>query len=141
MRIICLLLLGTFLATPGFAQGNSVAGQEEPLPLPTEWETYYVMLIRPGPVVEWQNEALQELMNDHIQYQLRLQADGRAIAAGGVAPDSTAAAPLVGFTLLRASSLEEAKLWAEADPAVAAGRFSAEVRTWYVPAGRLSRRD
>ena len=39
--------------------------------------------------------------------------------------------------VLRAASLEEAKTLAASDPAVRAGHFAVEVRTWYVPADKL----
>lgn len=77
---------------------------------------------------------LQQLMGDHIQYQLRLQRDGVAIAGGGFSQSEDG---LIGLTLLRTSSLEEAQRIANADPAVQAKRFKATVREWWVPAGRL----
>lgn len=136
----CSLLLSLFFLTvPAWAQDVAPAPADSVLALPTEWETYYVAFLRPplAPPQEREPEALRALMGAHIQYQLRLQESGRAVAAGGVAADSTAS--LIGITLLCAGSLEEAEGWARADPAVVAGHFDVEVRTWYVPAGRLPR--
>jgi uncharacterized protein YciI len=77
-------------------------------------------------------EAKAAIMKDHIQYQLRLQADGRSLAAGGfgAAEDPDAR----GMTLLVTGDTDEANAIAEADPAVAGGLFAVEVRPWYIPA-------
>ncbi len=107
--------------------------------MPTDWEALYVSLIYPGTVSRETlgDEAFGELMSKHIQFQLGLQHEGNAVAAGGVLPDSTSTSRLVGITLLRAPSIEEAKKLAETDPAVIAGYYSVEVRTWYIPAGKI----
>lgn len=104
------------------------------LPLPSEWQTLYVALQTPmsgGPALN--EEALKLLDMLHIQYQLRLQADGRAVAAGGFGDGEGP----VGMTLLCADSLADAKALAEADPAVQFGQRRVQVREWYVPAGKV----
>lgn len=134
-----LLLLGALLFGPlgVVAQDPAPASEDSTLALPTAWDTVYLVLLSPGPTASAARapEALQALMQAHIQYQLRLQQRGQAIAAGGLAPDS--ASSLIGLTILRAASPEEALRLAQADPAVAAGHFAAAVRAWYVPAGQL----
>jgi uncharacterized protein YciI len=132
IRLIVLLILAS---TPAVAQDAESIAADSVLALPSEWETYYLAFLRPGPSRDLSEEALGDLMNRHIQYQLRLQADGRAVAAGGIAPEPPS--DLIGVTMLRAPSLEDARRWAGDDPAVAAGHFTVEVRTWYVPAGRV----
>lgn len=72
-------------------------------------------------------------MSRHIDYQLRLQQSEQALAGGGFGQVKSA---VIGMTMLRADSLDEAERLAQADPAVAA-EYSAVVREWYVPAGRL----
>lgn len=106
------------------------------LPLPTEWQTLYVAFETPlsgGPALN--EEALKLLDLLHIQYQLRLQADGRAVVAGGFG-DGGGDGP-VGMTLLCADSLADAKALADADPAVQFGQRRVVVREWHVPAGRV----
>lgn len=140
MRTAALILLFLGMCSPALAQkSNQASSADSTLALPTEWETYYVAFLHRSPdttAAETTPEALRPLMNKHIQYQLQLQADGRAVAAGGVAQDTSAS--LVGMTLLRAASQEEAERWARDDPVVKAGHFQVEVRAWYVPAGRLT---
>ncbi len=106
------------------------------LPLPEAWDTVYVLLLadnpdhRPG---DKDHEAA--ITHDHIQYQLRLQDDGRAVVAGGFGDGDRG--DLVGMTILKAGTLAEARALAADDPAVRDGRFLARVSAWWVPAGRL----
>jgi|GEM_PF-2923360 len=111
-------------------------GQEQPLPLPTEWSTHFAWFLVANPdYAPASQSADSALTAAHIQYQLRLHADGKAIAAGGFEP--VQGSPIVGLTILRARTLEEARALANADPAVRAGRLEAEVRTWWVPSSQL----
>jgi hypothetical protein len=112
---------------------------EDSIPdIPEAWDTYYVMLILPGAdsVQHQSAEEVRTVMLDHIRYQLRLQRDSIALAAGGFDPRTSSTDP-VGMTLLRVESIEDARRIAAEDPAVKAGRFSVSVYAWYVPAGRL----
>ena len=112
------------------------AVRAQDLPIPTEWSTHYAWLLVANPDYEARPDSVERsLTAAHIQYQLGLQRDGQAIAAGGLAPRD--GDPVIGLTILRASSLEEAQALADADPAVRAGRIIARVREWWVPAGRL----
>jgi uncharacterized protein YciI len=106
------------------------------LPIPTQWRTHFATLLVANPDYAPESEqAERALTAAHIQYQLRLQKEGRAIAAGGLAPMT--GDPLIGLTILRAGTRDEAQAIADADPAVRAGRFLARVREWWVPAGQL----
>jgi uncharacterized protein YciI len=106
------------------------------LPIPQEWSTHYVVLLEQDSAYRAPSDsAAQAVLQAHIQYQLRAQADGRSIVAGPFAP--AAGDRLVGMTVVRADSAAAAERWAAADPAVQAGRFRATVRAWTTPAGRL----
>ncbi|MCA1798392.1 MAG: YciI family protein [Xanthomonadaceae bacterium] len=103
-------------------------------PLPTEWQTLYAAFLTPttgGPTLS--DDAQRLLQTLHIQYQLQLQADGKAIVGGGFA----AGEGPIGMTLLCAASAEEAEALANADPAVQFGQITVAVRAWHVPAGRV----
>lgn len=104
--------------------------------MPTDWDTLYVVLLSEGPDYNDNSEPdkTQAIMYQHIQYQLGLQDSGEALAGGGF---SEASDGMIGLTLLRANSLEDAQRIANQDPAVLAGRFKATVKAWYVPDGRL----
>lgn len=104
------------------------------LPLPTEFDTLYAAFLTRttgGPALS--AEALQLLRTLHIQYTLRLQADGKAVAAGGF----TDGEGPIGMVLLCAEDLAAARALAEADPAVQFGQMTVDVRSWSVPAGRV----
>jgi uncharacterized protein YciI len=112
------------------------AASAQDLPLPAEWSTHYAWFLVADPGYRASSRAADSVVtHDHIQYQLRLQAEGRAIASGGFAPLEGDA--VIGMTILRAGSREEAVRIAEADPAVVAGRLVARVREWWVPTERL----
>jgi uncharacterized protein len=111
------------------------AQSTDTIPLPTAWQVAHVVMLFDGPQAADTTAAMRATMQAHIQYQLRLQRDGLAVAGGGFA--TGAPADLTGLTLLRTTDLAEARRIAEQDPAVRAGRFHVVVRTWYVPAGRL----
>lgn len=133
-RILTCLLLTTTIWLSSFA--SQAASEPTPVEPPTEWDTYYVVMLKEGPefAAERSAESLQALMNDHIQYQLRLQESGQALASGGFGQVKEG---MVGLTLLAVGSQAEAERIAKDDPAVADGRFAAIVHEWYVPAGRL----
>jgi uncharacterized protein YciI len=113
-----------------------------PLPLPTAWDPRFVVFYAPNPAYRPGEAAAESALTDaHIQYTLRLQAEGKAQAAGpfssgGVSGGAGPAAP-IGMTLLRVRDLAAATSIAQADPAVVAGRLLVTVREWNVPAGRL----
>jgi hypothetical protein len=46
---------------------------------------------------------------------------------------------LRGLTFYRTGSLEQSRQLAEDDPAVRAGRLTADIMTWYCPPGTMSR--
>lgn len=132
MKKSCIAVLALMITPMSFASPLGSAT----LPLPSEWQTLYVAFHTPlsgGPALN--EEALKLLDMLHIQYQLRLQADGRSVAAGGFG-DGAEEGP-VGMTVLCADSLADAKALAEADPAVQFGQRRVVVREWHVPAGRV----
>lgn len=116
----------------------SFASDESLIDMPGEWDSFYIVMLkqpeRPDPNKALSNAELKVLMYQHIQYQLKLQKDSKALAGGGFAEIKEGN---VGLTLLNVETLEEAEHIANQDPAVAGGHFHAIVYQWYVPAGRL----
>jgi proline iminopeptidase len=100
-----------------------------PLPMPEAWDTSYVLLLEANPTYQpASQEVMQAMLQAHLQYQLRLNADGRTLMGGPLVREE--GTPLAGMTVLRAASREEAEAIARADPGVAGGLFNASVRTW-----------
>jgi uncharacterized protein YciI len=114
----------------------ATSGAAQDLPIPEEWSTHYVWFLVVHPeYLPADKEGESAITAAHIQYQLRLQESGVAIAAGGLGEGPGES--IIGLTILRAGSLAEAKAIAADDPAVEAGRLIAWVREWWVPTERL----
>lgn len=126
-------------AAPAPPPAAAVATADAPLPLPDRWDLRYAVLLERDPAWAAPADAAETeaLTQAHIQYTLRLQRDGLALAAGPLVPGTEPGDGLVGLTLLRAKDLATAQRIAAEDPAVKAGRLKATVREWRVPAGRL----
>jgi uncharacterized protein YciI len=136
-----LIAYGTSGSAPAAAaRPAAAAASAAPLPLPAAWDPRFVVFLSRNPAYRPGDAAAEKALTDaHIQYTLRLQAEGKALAAGPFAAPAAEVAGSVpiGMTLLRVRDLAAAEGIATADPAVVAGRLLATVREWNVPAGRL----
>jgi uncharacterized protein len=98
--------------------------------IPRDVQPYFVALLFKGD--RW-NDTLGEDVADLVPRQLafiREQVEGgRYLLAGPITDDG----PLVGISILSASSAAEALAIAEADPGVKAGRLKVEVHSAYLP--------
>jgi uncharacterized protein YciI len=91
---------------------------------------FYMEVLKRGP--KWTTTPVHtpesaQLQKDHIAYLTSLLDSGKSIISGPLTDDSE----IRGIVILRAHPAEEAKTWAEADPAVAAGHLSAEIHPWW----------
>jgi uncharacterized protein YciI len=96
-----------------------------------------VLLRRPTDAPVYDEETLERIQADHIQYHAELREAGQVVTNGPLIdqPDES----LRGLTFYRTGSLEAARRLAEADPAVRAGRLAVDVMHWYCPAGTMTR--
>jgi uncharacterized protein len=94
-----------------------------------------VLLRRPPSAPEYDEETVQRIQAEHLEYHASLRASGDVATNGPVLdqPDES----LRGLTFYRTGSLARARELAEADPAVRAGRLAVEVMTWLCPPGTL----
>jgi len=69
----------------------------------------------------------KDLRSQHVANVVSLLESGKAVIAGPLGDDSD----IAGIFVLRAKSAEEARAWAETDPAVKAGFFTAEMHPWW----------
>lgn len=89
---------------------------------------FHMALLKKGPNwVETDQPLANPVLKQHLAYFVSLLDSGKAII-GGPTPDSK---DLAGIYVLRAQSAEEAKVWTDADPAVKAGLFTAEMHPWW----------
>jgi hypothetical protein len=125
-------------AVAGKAVAATLATGATLLPLPSQWDQRFVVLLSRNPVYRPGDAAAEAALTEaHIQYTLKLQQAGTALAAGPFDAAATGPGAPIGMTLLRVRDLAAAERIAAQDPAVVAGRLVATVREWTVPAGKL----
>jgi len=93
---------------------------------------FYAVLSQPSSAPE----RLKPLLPAHLEYMIGLEKRGLLFASG---PLSDGAGPPTGagLTILRAASAEEARALAEADPFVANGVRTFDIKEWTIMEGSL----
>jgi uncharacterized protein YciI len=87
---------------------------------------FHMALLKHGPKSSAEGMS-NELQSAHIANVMSLLESGKAVIAGPLGDDGE----IAGIFVLRAKSAEEARAWAEDDPAVKAGFFAAEMHPWW----------
>ena len=108
------------------------SGTEQPA-MP-EMTTYYVGMLMKA--AKWSAEETPErveLQRQHLAHLTKMGEEGKLVLAGPLLDDGT----IRGLLVYKAGSIEEARAWAEADPAVKAGRLKVEMHPWMVQRGIL----
>jgi len=95
----------------------------------------YVVLSQPSPTPE----KLKPLLPAHLEYMIGLEKRGVLFASGPLA-DRAGPPTGAGLTILRATSAEEARALAEADPFVTNGLRTFELKEWTLMEGTLGLR-
>lgn len=123
MRILGLLLLGML-----------VYGQTPEPSAPPEMVTYYIGFLKRGP--KWTPEVTDEtkkIQAGHMAHMRKSHAAKALVVAGPIGDDGE----LRGILIYKTANLEEARRWANEDPAVLAGRLVLEIHPWLVQKGTL----
>ena len=94
----------------------------------------YVVLTKPAGGLD----AVKENLQEHLKYQLELEASGAMFAAGPFADDAEQEWEGEGMVILRARSLEEARSMAETDPMHKSGARTFRVRPWMLNEGSIT---
>lgn len=108
---------------------NSVSlAQQSELP---RLKTYYLVLLKTGPVRNQDSLTVQILQKGHMDHLNKMYSEKRMCLAGpmGIKHD------IRGICVYNVDSLEEAVRFANEDPAVKAGRLTAEVIPWMSESG------
>jgi len=87
---------------------------------------FHMALLKHGPSYNAAGMP-KDLKAQHIANVMTLLESGKAVIAGPLADDGD----IAGIFIFRAKSAEEARTWAENDPAVKAGFFKAEMHPWW----------
>lgn len=120
MSLILSLLLAFNLFTPAYLQ-KSAAGE-------SKLKQFHMAILKKGP--NWSATRTTEteaLHKAHMERAIMLVESGKAVAAGPLTDDGE----IRGIYIFRAASAEEAKTWANEDPAVVAGHLVAEMHPWW----------
>jgi uncharacterized protein YciI len=88
-----------------------------------------VILRRPENARSYNEQTLERIQREHLDYHEALRAAGHIVTNGPVLdqPDES----MRGLAFYRTGSLDETRRLAEQDPAVQAGRLVVEVMTWW----------
>ena len=100
-----------------------------------ELDSYTFVLLKRGPrALEFSNEELDRLQEQHLAHLRAMTEQGHLLVAGPFSeqPDES----LRGFCLYR-TDLEETRRLAESDPSVQAGRMAVDIMTWWTKRGSL----
>jgi uncharacterized protein len=95
----------------------------------------YAVLSKASPTPE----KLKPLLPAHLEYMIGLEKRGVLFASGPLA-DGAGPPTGAGLTILRTSSMEEARALAEADPFVTNGLRTFELKEWTIMEGTLGLR-
>lgn len=118
-------LAGSLLAVVFTAVAVSAPAQEKNEPQHKMIE-FHMALLKRGPKYIAAGMP-KDLQSEHVAHVLSLLESGKAVIAGPLADEGD----IAGIYVLRAKSKEEAREWADSDPAVKAGFFVADMHPWW----------
>jgi uncharacterized protein YciI len=92
-----------------------------------EMKTYFIVFLRPGAKMNSDTATVQHILKEHLRYSTKMYNEGQAHVLGPVLDESS----VCGIVIYGTSTIQEAKAFAEQDPAVKEGVFIADVHPWY----------
>ncbi len=106
-------------------------------PAAMQFESYQVVFLRTAEnPAKISKDEVMEIQKQHLAHLTKVGQSGKMVIAGpfGDQQDKT----FRGMCVYRVGSIDEARMLAEDDPAVKAGRLRVEVMTWYVEKGYMT---
>ncbi|MEX1189149.1 MAG: YciI family protein [Bacteroidia bacterium] len=88
---------------------------------------YYVAFLMSGEIRSQNKEESEQIQSEHIAYLTKLWEDGIIILNGPFDEDTS----LRGMSIYATDNAEQAKEFAENDPAVKSGRLKIEIHPWW----------
>ena len=119
--LLILIITCSLTATPPIVAQQ----KEEPK---SKLVQFHMALLKKGPKWDGTTEPRRnQILQQHFANVISMFDTGKAIVAGPMGDDTG----LAGIFILRSKTAEEAKAWVDADPAVNAGLFTAEMHPWW----------
>ncbi|MBI3470264.1 MAG: DinB family protein [Candidatus Solibacter usitatus] len=126
--------LVTYMRLKGLTPPTAEGAPKPPATANPQMVTYYMGFLIRGPKSTSQaTPETQRLQEEHLGYMRKMHEAGKLLVAGPFADGGQ----MRGMVIYKAASLEEAKAWAEGDPAVQAGRLTVEMHPWMTQKGVL----
>ena len=95
---------------------------------------FYV--VRSTPIAD--PDALRETLPRHLEYQKEMEASGALVFAGPLSDETGEETNGEGMIIYRASTFQEARSLAQADPMHSEGRRTFTLRRWLINEGSLT---
>ncbi len=126
--------LVTYMRLRGMAPPETERSGQKAEPAKTQMVQYYMGFLRKGP--KWTPEVTEEtkkIQEGHLAHMRKSHEAGALVLAGPFGDDGD----IRGILIYKTKDIEEARKWANADPAVVAGRLVLEIHPWWVEKGYL----
>ncbi len=102
-------------------------------------ESYELALLRrTRQASELDEETIERIFLEHLEYTVGLVNSGQQLAAGPVRDSPAEDEHICGMGLFQQGSLDKVRELANADPGVRQGLYRVDVMTWTTPAGRIT---
>ena len=132
-----LLLTLLVLALPAIGSAQDKADEPETFAyeedgITYQMQKYFLVFLKKGPTRNQSTEDQQKIQGEHLAYLGNLYEEGWISLNG---PSEQNALDIQGFTVYNTATIEQARAFAEGDPAVKAGRLVVEVYPWWAAKG------
>ena len=137
MKPVAITFLFLLLTTTSMAQQNNEAsGQPETFTM--QWgdstivmQKYFIAFLKAGPNRNQSKEESAKIQEQHLAHLDKLYLDGKTSITGPFGDDGD----IRGVVVFNTATIEEARILANQDPAVRAGRLVVEIHPWWAAKG------
>ena len=138
MRTIIMASIFLCMASLTFAQAADSAEEQKPETFKMEqgdttyvMQKYFMVFLKSGPARSQTKEEAEKIQKKHLAYLQKMAEEGNTSITGPMGD----AGEIRGIVIYNTATAEEARMLAEGDPAVKAGRLVVEVHPWWAAKG------